>query len=78
MTNRINTTNDRGIRSVTGTNDDGTEWAMYVGETVKTVGAGDDDETGRVVAFTSVDVAEVAWESGVTTPVDVARLVSLS
>ena len=77
MSNRINTTNDRGIRSIAGTNDDGSEWVMYVGETVQTVDAGDDDETGRVVAFVDADTAEVAWESGVTTPVEISRLVSL-
>ena len=77
MSNKINSTNDRGIRSIAGTNDDGTEWTMYVGETVRNVDAGDDDETGRVIGFTSADVAEVAWDSGVTTQVDVARLVSV-
>lgn len=41
---------------------------------VETTDAGDDDEAGYLDRYESPKVAVVRWDSGVTTPVDVASL----
>ena len=65
---------------IRGKNDDGTDWCLRRGDRVAIEADECDEDSadeGRIVRFDSMEIAVVAWDSGVTTPVDVARLTSL-
>lgn len=65
------------IQSVSGTNADGSQWTLSVGDRVAVEGDPDSADEGRISRFESNLVARVYWDSGVETPADIEDLISL-
>lgn len=65
-------TETNGLESVSGVNDDGTEWTLRIGDRVESDADGGD--AGRIGSFVDSATALVYWDSGVATPVAVSEL----
>lgn len=73
----VDATNGDQILRVRGHNRDGSSWTMSIGDRVTCEADTSDEDSadaGRVSSFDDAETAVVAWDSGVETSIEVARL----